>query len=94
MIFFRLLFGGNQSTFQRISEADFYRELEESVRVLKGFFFRLLFGGNHSTFQRRNEAYFFGELQESVWVLKVFFEATVWRKLIHISEGILGLLFE
>ena len=37
-IFLRLLFGGNQSTFQRRSEANFYGELDESVQVLKGFF--------------------------------------------------------
>ena len=49
-IFLRLLFGGNQSMFQRRSEIDFSRELEESVLVLKGFFFRLLFGGNRSMF--------------------------------------------
>ena len=34
----------------------------------------------------------------SIWVislcLKWAFEATVWRKLVHVSEGILGLLFE
>ena len=43
---------------------------------------------------RRSEVDFYGELEESVWVLKGFFEAAVWRKLIHVSEGILGLLFE
>ena len=57
-------------------------------------FFRLLFRGNQSTFQRRSEADFSGELEESVQVLKGFFETAVWRKLIRISEGILGLLFE
>ena len=55
---------------------------------------RLLFGGNQFTFQRRSETDFYGELEESVRVLKRFFEAAVWRKLIHVSEGILGLLFE
>ena len=79
---------------ERKNKSDFFWRIGGISPGFERLFLRLLFGGNQSTFQRRSEADFYGELEESVWVLKGFFEAAVWRKLIHVSEGILGLLFE
>ena len=71
--FLRLLFGGNESTFQRRSEMDFFGELDKSVRVLKGSFWGCYLENMSPHFREEVRLIFLENWRWSVRVLKGFF---------------------